>query len=320
MNQVVHELSDDESYLEKLIIERLSQHVSTFIQNRFYFKQIKFEDLKACYFYPVASSSIESEDSEEVYQQCKLLVKTLSEIGVYFKVPIDSSMFKWFNEHPVFTYTEPLCRVFEIIESKDQENIKFEELPEPHHTTPESLNVEMIPLEEQTIRGRLRIYEKIRFGHIRQIFAMMIFNETNFLLTEKLNCKRLKDEFYESTKEIKLKMIIDLLDMVLYLFDCNCFDATFDENSFFVNAKKEILMEVKDMQEIIPEYLPPELNGRSGSSASLVYGFGKILNSLYDDSGFIQNHFSDIIARCTCRNLIERMSMHELHDLVEKIS
>ena len=316
LSQVVHELNGDELFSEKLLIERMKQHKSSFLQNRFYLNQIKFEDLKARYCFPLASSSISSEEGEEVVQQFKLLVKTLSEIGIYFKNSLESSMFKWFNERPVFGYTKPLCRVFEIIESQDQEMIKIEDLPDPHQVTPESLQVEMIPLEEEKIKERLQLYKTIRFGPIKKIFAMMILNDSSFLLTEELNCNRFKDEFCGSSEEIKNKMIKELLQVLLYLAGENCFDATFDENSFFVNEKGQIIMEVKSKQEIIPEFLPPELKERSGSSSSMVFNFGKILNSLHENSGLIQDHFQHTIDMCTRINSIERMSLHELPEKV----
>ena len=298
---------------EKEIIRLLSSAPGIFFLNRFNYKKIiHTENNNIVYFVNKDTENFQSFSEHSPFCAVESIFALIDELGklglVFDKNIFPDNLFEWFEEKPVFTYKEPLCKLFNILEDfKDCEEsvlkvkkkifyqiFQFQasmiKQSEPVLSVEESMFIfkgaKFEQIDYNIACQRVNLYESNRISKAIKYLGLASVGQKTFLISSKRIHLTLRDKL-ENLNEISeffqffQQFVTEFLQIIESLVAKNTMFGWIDPESIGYTKGNKLILEIKAESEVENEYKAPEiLIGRSNKT-SLFFSFGKILEDCF---------------------------------------
>lgn len=291
-------------YSTALSIQKvLKDSRNPYLNNRFYYKNIKFDpDLLEVTYFTMSKFISFSEYSKEypslVIKALNNLISELYSLNLTFKDKIfPLELFNWYEERPVFSYSVPLSRILQIelqiTKESSLESCKNSLLSAilQHHTlllrnipiyTSKELkkisqSINLIKVPQNIAEERMRLYEQNKISRCIQYYGLFQVKNEVFLMANSKFETTLNQKLLTLNMKNRIKILKKLFFILEEILQKNSDFCCFDLESFGQVQNKKLLLKFLAKEEINPIFKAPEvIKGRSCRS-SLIFSFGKIV-------------------------------------------
>jgi len=238
-----------------------------------------------------------------------VLITQLGKLGLVFDneiFPVD--LFEWFEEKPVFSYKEPLCKVFNIeTDTKNCERIVkevrenfFKQIFQiqthkvrqswPVFSVEESMEIfkgaEFEEIDLNIASQRLNLHESNNIPEAINYLGLVSVGQKNFLLSSKRIHLTLKEKLENLTEVPEFQQffqpfVTGFLQIIESLVAKNTMLGWIDPECIGFTKSNKLLLEIKAESEVDNAYKAPEIGKGRSNKASLFFAFGKILEDCF---------------------------------------